>query len=169
LSHGQVATRDVNSREIAFLCQQMQFQGLDRLSILPEYVGLPFTGVTGIGLPAWAQRGGGDRQPAPDAVSGRCWDPITACGRPIDSRPGPGLLSQNARAGGLWWERDRRNAVADDGSGNRRSPPPHRTPLDNQLMLQADEHVKTAGSSRVSGTVAHLLKHRWSVTTGRDR
>ena len=64
-----IQIRDVNSREIAF-------PGLDWDSQFRPSAYL---------LPAWSELdrrqgrkgGGSDRQPAPDAVPGRCWNPIT--------------------------------------------------------------------------------------------
>ena len=65
---------------MAFPGRESQFLGLDRDSISPKYI--PVTSVIGVGSPAGARRGeGGDGQPVPDAVPGRCRDPNAACGR----------------------------------------------------------------------------------------
>ena len=65
-----LAIRDINSWEIAFLGQETIPRSQSTLLITPEYV--PFTNVTGVGLPAGARREGGDRWPVTDAVPGRC-------------------------------------------------------------------------------------------------
>jgi len=98
----------------------------------------------------WWHEGGGDRRLVPDAVPSRCGDPIDRSTWQAVARP-------------------KRHKTARGGGGGRawESLSPPLSDAAGQLVDVAGGWVrKTVGSSRVSGTMAHLSKRRHGAQQG---
>ena len=97
---------------------------------------------------------GGDRRPVPNAVPSQCRDPIDRSTHRAVAR-----LKRRKTAGGSGY-RGSATGEAQWPIGPRTMGPPRRTTLDNRSMSQMGWPCKMVVSSRVSGAVAHVSKHR---------